>query len=1051
MSKWLGSSSQDETNKTELSNRNALSSKLSDFGVPNSSINRFLETCDASHLFSYFQEPESKRLLMELLSLASTPPSTELGDQEQVAIPSRAQSVHETNRKSNNLIMECSEQLRLHYMDCSNILKVALRPSTKDKIHNVEDLHVPVALKKSEISPDLPQMAEIQAIDFFKEPNFKKKRILMFGPHGVGKTTEIKMWLYNWCRKISGPLMAFPLVFYIDGAKLGQGTNLGEAVTNQCLPGESAFKPEDIESMCQDCKDEILVILDNYPKWKPTDRLKSSLEAMVLMRKFPHLTLLVATTSGGLGHFREVYGIYDHVQVEGISERSVSTYISNVFKNRREFGSKVEEYLRNTEQVHNMAASPVLLSIMCQIVKFCANPTLLGDLKTVSALMDRFIDCIIMRHAEDGDSNITMEKSGADGPDTGADETSAMSALSLRSRVQTRSARPTTLRSQSGCQETSLSKNETIKQLSAVAFSCYLKGDDEEERHLSEGDFHDVCGELKTEVIEEGCRLGLLVKSSIDEFIPSSQKAVEGKVIGFLSPLFQQRLGAKHFAKLLQGNHEEKQMFRNSLTRIGSIENALSLRSLLSFACGESMKTARSIIGHVVDLTLAYAGDMYPDPRPDEEVLGQAHVQYHDMIKFILDLNYEARSDGRLNDILCPLVTQLRILSPSVIMTRSLAYLLEHVATPNTPKLDEVDIEVFDVPPEIQDNLPHHKSIIYKYEEDAPVSIERGAFGDASAGGAASLSPSSLMSTTKRRLSIKVNQERTKGNKRCTLAPTFPPPSIQVVEEDRAFPFRGSVTSSPAQPGRHHRAQTSNVCRPVPKREIAEIVDLSQYSIDKSKCISFGGYGEVYEGKWKGKRVAVKRVEKVEESDTSSLEREIKINAWVKHPNIVVLHAFSKFQPGMTSHLCFDLIMDLIDGFTLNDAVFVTKLENLQTDRGKLTTAMKVSDAIAHIHSIGLTHSDIKPDNILIRISDNEPFVCDLGLGHAVTLSKNTSSGKLVNHPNIVVLHAFAKFQPGRTSDLCCDLIMELIDGFTLNDAVFKYKLKNLVRKPTNL
>lgn len=67
--------------------------------------------------------------------------------------------------------------------------------------------------------------------------------------------------------------------------------------------------------------------------------------------------------------------------------------------------------------------------------------------------------------------------------------------------------------------------------------------------------------------------------------------------------------------------------------------------------------------------------------------------------------------------------------------------------------------------------------------------------------------------------------------------------------------------------------------QPLHSPEIEEIVDLSQYSIDKSKCISCGGYGEVYEGKWKGKRVAVKRVEKVEESDTSSLEREIKINA----------------------------------------------------------------------------------------------------------------------------------------------------------------------------
>ena len=37
-----------------------------------------------------------------------------------------------------------------------------------------------------------------------------------------------------------------------------------------------------------------------------------------------------------------------------------------------------------------------------------------------------------------------------------------------------------------------------------------------------------------------------------------------------------------------------------------------------------------------------------------------------------------------------------------------------------------------------------------------------------------------------------------------------------------------------------------------------------------------------------------------------------------------------------------------------------------QTDRGKLTIAMKVSDAIAHIHSKRITHSDIKSDNILV-------------------------------------------------------------------------------------
>lgn len=58
-----------------------------------------------------------------------------------------------------------------------------------------------------------------------------------------------------------------------------------------------------------------------------------------------------------------------------------------------------------------------------------------------------------------------------------------------------------------------------------------------------------------------------------------------------------------------------------------------------------------------------------------------------------------------------------------------------------------------------------------------------------------------------------------------------------------------------------------------------EEVDRSQYSIDESKLISFGGYGRVYEGKWKGKTVAVKRVHTFEESETKSLVTEIRINA----------------------------------------------------------------------------------------------------------------------------------------------------------------------------
>lgn len=86
------------------------------------------------------------------------------------------------------------------------------------------------------------------------------------------------------------------------------------------------------------------IIIDNYPKWKQTHRLNktSSLEDMVLLRNFQRLTLLVATTSGVVCHFREISVHHHHIKVKGITHRSVSTYIDNVFKTRKEFGSKVQ-------------------------------------------------------------------------------------------------------------------------------------------------------------------------------------------------------------------------------------------------------------------------------------------------------------------------------------------------------------------------------------------------------------------------------------------------------------------------------------------------------------------------------------------------------------------------------------------------------------------------------------------------------------------------------------------------------------------------------------
>ncbi|XP_041467436.1 uncharacterized protein LOC121417768 [Lytechinus variegatus] len=966
---YFGNIDSQNTATNEILKSSKLINDLVKLGVPTNVALEFLENSDTQHLYAYTQDLKSiERIITHLESVGLY--TRNMDGRPRLSLPpSSGKNVHGTSQRSVEPIEMCREQLQQQYTKCSNALKITLPPSTETKIYSVENLHVPVVLKKSEISPDLPRMPEIEAEDLFKSTHFNKNRILFFGPSGVGKTTEIKMWLFQWCQK-KGPLKNFSLVFYIDGVKVEIGTSLGQAIKDQCLPAYSRFTSEDIENMCKECPDGILVILDHYTKWKRNvqpscQQNTSSLEDMVLLREFPDLTMLVATKSGGFGDFREVYGNYDHVKVEGISKTSVGTYIGKVFDIRKDFGLKVKEYIEDTELLRDMVASPVLLCIMCQLLKWNDNPALLGELKTSSALIDKFIDCI-MRHA---DPSLNTEPI----------EHSVSSPGSLRSNMSFETgSRPT------------LSKDQTLAHLSVVAFNCYLKDGQQEEFHLCESDF-DVCGDVKTEVITDGIRKGLLVKSGQEEIIPSTHVACEGKIYSFLNGPFQQRLAAKHFSKLLLGNDEDKQSFHTSLQKIRSMEEALSLRNLMQFSCGESVDAASTIVGHMVELTLAFAEDVGLHANEGEQILWRAdHGLYQYMVEFILALNYESRSNGRLNDVLHPLVKRLEILSPSDILTRSLAYFLEHAVDPRAPPTDEFKIEVLDVPRRIQDSLPKKNNVNYKYEETAPVSIQ---IEDSSPAGGSFQPP--LTQTSIRKLSIKVKGKMTaRDRKPCALAAKFKPAEPvtgPVIIEDTAYPFPDISPPEDATESETTLSFSVQHTRTIAK-EIKEI-DGSKYKVFTSDQISSGGYGEVYEGRWDGSKlkVAVKRVKCVEDSIESDLVKEIKMNALVDHPNIVKLHAYSKFKQGIrTEYLCFDLILELIEGSTLKDAIFGKKRKNLDSFHGKLTVARKVSDAISHIHSKKFTHSDIKSDNVLIREKDNEPFLCDLGLAHGLTHSAIT-------------------------------------------------------------
>ena len=635
-------------------------------------------------------------------------------------------------------LCKCGDEVKKHYAENTNVLKIPLVPSTTSKIHSVETLYVSEKLVWCKISPDLPIKEPISTEDLFREGDGRKKRKLLLGVSGAGKTTEIKMWLHKWCQKQpSGPLTRFTLVFYVDLLTLGPNSSLGKAISGRCLPMNSRMSPKEAEEMCRKHHNEILVILDNYDKarenFKPTE-----IEAfvnIVQLKDFQELNIVVVSSRDRFGDFKEVLACYDHIEASGVEQTSVKDYILRVFSKRKEFGEDLQKYLEDHNLVEDVAAAPVLLTSLCQIVKWGKKPTDLGDLKTTSKLVNKFMDCYI-KHSEDVELSRKMEAHNissnqpSDGiseqpvGQTGITGEDARQISSGQPLAGSHQGIPFPLKSQFSQAENKLPAETTIRYLQAVAFGCYFNDGSRERLQLSEDDF-EICGGMRDQVIAEGCKLGLLTQPCLEEVYPTSPEAVEGKIITFQMPQFQQKLAADHLTNFLRGSEEEKASFETSLQKIRSIDDVLAVENLLKYACGVSLDAARDIVSQVVQLVDQEKGPDLPANRAGSFV-AQAHGRQQRLSELVMEMNYEAQSNGQLNDIIRPVMSRMRLVSPSSIAQRSLTYILEHTVPEDAPHLQGVHVELLGASemPDVSRKLESIKNIKVRYNPDALVEME---------------------------------------------------------------------------------------------------------------------------------------------------------------------------------------------------------------------------------------------------------------------------------------------------------------------------------------
>ena len=135
-------------------------------------------------------------------------------------------------------------------------------------------------------------------------------------------------------------------------------------------------------------------------------------------------------------------------------------------------------------------------------------------------------------------------------------------------------------------------------------------------------------------------------------------------------------------------------------------------------------------------------------------------------------------------------------------------------------------------------------------------------------------------------------------------------------------------------------------------------------------------------------------------------EREARVIAMLRHPNIVQVHDFDTFENQPY------LVMEYVPGASLG-----TYLRELHKNNGRLdinqinNILSKLADALKYAHDNDVVHRDIKPANILLTsrtspisagkplAEDTEPIITDFGLVRFTQSTKQTSTGVITGTP----------------------------------------------------
>jgi serine/threonine-protein kinase len=172
-------------------------------------------------------------------------------------------------------------------------------------------------------------------------------------------------------------------------------------------------------------------------------------------------------------------------------------------------------------------------------------------------------------------------------------------------------------------------------------------------------------------------------------------------------------------------------------------------------------------------------------------------------------------------------------------------------------------------------------------------------------------------------------------------------------------------------------------------RGVATVAELLADRYELVECVGSGGMGAVHRAHDRrlDRDVAVK-IPTLEAGPTARerFRREARAAARLSHPNIVRVYDWDE-RDG-TAYI----VMEYVDGPSLRDVLAVSGRVPVRDAAG---IGAQIADALAHAHSHGVVHRDVKPSNVLLE-RGTVVKVGDFGIAHSTESETITDPGAVV-------------------------------------------------------